>query len=272
LGRADLHLHSARSDGMMVVSDLLAHVERETALDVVAVADHDQVAGALEAVEWCAGRPGGRVRAVVGTEISASWGRHLVALFFREPYPTRPFPRFRPLRETVARVADAGGVVVVPHALSPLVPSLGERALRRLLALPGMREAILGVEVCSGVVGGRRSEPRLRRLNTAEWGLATLGSSDAHHLAQVASAYTEFPGSTPADLLAAMRGRRTEAHWGQAPRVRLASHARQGWQSLVVKPARELRAALASDARPAGLDRGAQHGELDVLGGERGGE
>jgi hypothetical protein len=245
MGLADLHLHTVHSDGMMTVRELLEYVESSTELDVVAVTDHDQVAGALEAAQWCAGRPGGRVRAVVGTEISASWGRHLLALFFEEPYPVRPFPRFRPLNETLARVGDAGGVVVAPHPLSPLVPSLGERALRHLLALPGARETLLGVEVCSGVVGGRRAAPRLRRLNATVWGLATIGSSDAHHLAQVGTAFTEFPGSAPADLHAALLGRRTVAHWGTAPRVRLASHARQGWRSLVIKPARELRAALA---------------------------
>ncbi|CAA9281240.1 MAG: hypothetical protein AVDCRST_MAG77-3860 [uncultured Chloroflexi bacterium] len=244
MGSADLHLHSAHSDGMMTVAELLAHAEGETTLDVVAVADHDQVAGALEAVEWCAGRPGGRLRAVVGTEISASWGRHVVALFFQAPYPTRPFPRFRPLRETVERVAAAGGIVVVPHALSTLVPSLGEQALRRLLMEPGVRDTLLGVELCSGVVGGRRAEPRLRRLNATEWGLAALGSSDAHHLAQVAGAWTEFPGHTPADLLTAIRERHTTAHWGIASHVGLASHARQGWRSLVVKPVRELRGAI----------------------------
>jgi predicted metal-dependent phosphoesterase TrpH len=243
VGRADLHLHSAHSDGMMAVPELLAYAEAETALDVVAVVDHDQVAGALDAVEWCAGRPSGRLQAVVGTEISASWGRHLVALFFQAPYPNQPFPRFRPLRETVARVAAAGGIIVVPHALSALVPSLGERALRGLLAEHGARDTVHGVELCSGVVGGRRAEPRLRRLNAAEWGLASLGSSDAHHLTQIASAWTEFPGHTTADLLAAIRKRHTLARWGHAPRVGVASHARQGWRSLVVKPIRELRAA-----------------------------
>jgi predicted metal-dependent phosphoesterase TrpH len=226
------------------VSEILAYVEGETSLDVVAITDHDQVAGALDAVEWCAGRPGGRLRVVAGTEISASWGRHVVALFFEEPYPTRPFPRFRPLRETIARVADAGGIVVVPHALSPLVPSLGERALRRVLAASSARDTVRAIEVCSGVVGGRYAEARLRRLNAVQWDLAALGSSDAHHLAQIGSAYTEFPGRTPADLARAIRERRTTAHWGHAPRVRVVSHARQGWRSLVVKPARELRAIL----------------------------
>jgi predicted metal-dependent phosphoesterase TrpH len=233
---------------MAAVPDLLAYAENETDLDVVAVVDHDQVAGALAAVEWCAGRPGTRLQTVVGTEISASWGRHLVALFFHEPYPTAPFPRFRSLRATAALVADAGGIVVVPHALSALVPSVGERALRQWLAQPEAA-AIHGIEVCSGVVGGRAAERRLRRLNAEEWRLAALGSSDAHHLQQVGAAYTLFQGSTAADLERAILTRQTTAHWGPPGKVPLRSHARQGWRSLVVKPTRELHGALVARYR-----------------------
>lgn len=230
---------------MMTVPELLAHVTEQTALDVIAVTDHDQIRGALDAAERCAGAPGGRIQAVVGTEISASWGRHVVALFFREPYPTSPFPRFRGLRETAARVHDAGGVLVLPHALSVLVPSVGERALRHLMADETARRTLRGVELCSGVIGGREVEGRLRRLNEAEWKLADIGSSDAHHLSQVGSAFTEFPGRTAEDLASAMERRTTVARWGADVSVPLLSHARQGWRSLVVKPARELRAGAA---------------------------
>ena len=230
---------------MMDVPALLAHAAERTDLDVIAIADHDQVRGALEAVERCAGLHGSSLSVVVGTEISASWGRHLIALFFDEPYPTTPFPRFRGLRQTAARVRDAGGVLILPHALSALVPSVGERALAHLLQDPGARLTTVGIEVCSGVVGGRRAEARLRRLNAENWRLAEVGSSDAHHLDQVGSAFTEFPGSSAADLQRALTERTTTAHWGAAAAgIPLLSHARQGWRSLVLKPARELRGAL----------------------------
>jgi predicted metal-dependent phosphoesterase TrpH len=232
---------------MGTVPELLRHAERHTDLDVVAIADHDQVRGALEAVEWCAGRPGGRLRAVVATEISAAWGRHLLALFFAEPYPTVPFPRFRSLEGTIGAVHDAGGVVVVPHPFSPLVPSVGRRTLARLVAARPERpelDALRGMEVCSGVVGGRLLETRLRR-ESAVYRLAALGNSDAHHVVQLGAAVTRFPGRTPADLRRAIAARTTRAVWGVAGRVTLEEHARQGWRSLVVKPVRELRAAVA---------------------------
>jgi hypothetical protein len=242
LGRADLHLHTSWSDGMATVRQVLEHAERHTDLDVIAITDHDQVRGALEAVEWCAGRPGGRLQAIVGTEISSAWGRHVLALFFAEPFPREPFPRFRSLADTVAAVHDAGGIVVLPHPCSRLVPSVGERTFRAMMGgrPRSVVQALQGVEVCSGVIGGRAAEAKLRRVN-AIWGLATVGSSDAHHLAQIGSACTRFPGRTPADLLRAIYDRRTSAEWGSEPRVSLLEHVRQNWRSLVVKPARELR-------------------------------
>src|SRR6266540_4510596 len=133
MGKADLHVHSAWSDGMATVREVMEFAAGETDLDVIAITDHDQIGGALEAVEWCAGQHGTRLQPVVGTEISAGWGRHVLALFFTEPYPTQPFPRFRSLAHTAAMVHDAGGLVAVPHPLSALVPSIGQRAFTALL-------------------------------------------------------------------------------------------------------------------------------------------
>jgi predicted metal-dependent phosphoesterase TrpH len=242
MGLADLHIHSAHSDGMATVPQIMAYVEGKTELNVVAIADHDQIRGALEAVDWCAGRPHNRLHAVVGTEISASWGRHVLAFFFREPYPTVPFPRFRSLERTIGLVHDAGGFVVIPHPLSPLVPSVGERAIRPLLARRD--PALAGVELCSGVIGSKLTERKARRLNQTVWRLASMGNSDAHHLAQLGSAYTRFPGTTVDDLLDAIRQQTTLACWGNEARVPLSSHLRQGWRSLVIKPLREARAVL----------------------------
>ena len=134
MGLADLHIHTTHSDGMASVEAVLDYAEYHTALDVVAIADHDQVRGALAALEWVAARPSARLEVVFGTEISASWGRHLLAYFFEPPFPTKPFPRHRSLGYTAALVHDYGGIVVIPHPLCRWTPSVGQRALTRLLA------------------------------------------------------------------------------------------------------------------------------------------
>jgi hypothetical protein len=261
MGKADLHVHSVWSDGMATVPEILTYAAARADLDVIAIADHDQVRGALEAVEWCAGQPGGRLQAIVATEISAAWGRHLLALFFAPPYPTEPFPRFRSLARTIGMVQEAGGIVAVPHPFSVLVPSVGRRTFARLLRQATVASGVHGIEICSGVIGGRRAEPRLRQLNDALWHLAPLGNSDAHHLQQIGSAYTLFPGSTPADLRSAILRRQTEARWGSGAPVPRMAHVRQGWRSLVVKPARELRSALRV-RKGRELARHRRHGQL----------
>jgi hypothetical protein len=48
-------------------------------------------------------------------------------------------------------------------------------------------------------------------LNETEWGLPGVGGSDAHHLAHIAAAWTNFPGSTAADLRRAITNHETTA-------------------------------------------------------------
>ena len=242
MGFAALHIHTTHSDGMASVEAVLEYAEQHTALDVVAIADHDQVRGALAALDWVAARPSARVEVVFGTEISASWGRHLLAYFFEPPFPTKPFPRHRSLGYTTALVHDHGGIVVIPHPLCRWTPSVGQRALTRLLA---QAVPIAGLETCNASVAARGLAPRIRRLNDEYWQLPELGSSDAHHLAQIGSGLPEFPGSTVADLAGALRAGTVRARWGAATTpVGLHDHARQAFRALAVKPLRELKDAL----------------------------
>ena len=43
MGKADLHVHSRRSDGMASPSQIMHYVETQTDRDRVAIADHDHV-------------------------------------------------------------------------------------------------------------------------------------------------------------------------------------------------------------------------------------
>jgi 3',5'-nucleoside bisphosphate phosphatase len=65
--RIDLHAHTTASDGVLTPTELVA-LAAERHVDVIAVTDHDTVAGVAEATE--AGRPVG-VRVVAGIELSA---------------------------------------------------------------------------------------------------------------------------------------------------------------------------------------------------------
>jgi len=79
VGKADLHLHTTVSDGLVTVERLLEYVEHETDLDVIAVTDHEDALGGLRARELAAKR-GYRVEVIPGAEVTTLQG-HLLALF-----------------------------------------------------------------------------------------------------------------------------------------------------------------------------------------------
>ena len=59
MGKADLHVHTSFSDGMAPAREVLDRVEERTGLDVLAITDHDDVAGSLLARGvWAKGRTG----------------------------------------------------------------------------------------------------------------------------------------------------------------------------------------------------------------------
>ena len=50
--KADLHIHSTYSDGLDSIPQILDYVEQQTDLDLIAIADHDDVRGAPRCANW----------------------------------------------------------------------------------------------------------------------------------------------------------------------------------------------------------------------------
>ena len=244
MGKADLHIHSSVSDGMASVPEIMAYVQERTDLDLIAIADHDQVDGALQAVEWVQAHPDCRFRAVVATEITTALGRHLLAYFFRPPFPTEPFPRGKSYRHTIALVHEMGGRVGIPHPTVMWTPSGGYRHILWLLDA-GVK--IDGIEVCNAAIGARGNTEKIRTFNRRDFHLAELGGSDAHHLAHIGSAFTFFRGRTPLDFERSLLHRKTKARFGESGTVTVQEHLRQVFKSWVEKPTRGLRATLANN-------------------------
>lgn len=229
LGRADLHLHTLASDGLMSARTLVDHVEQHTDLDVIAVTDHDEVSAALAARAYAA-RQGYRVQVVPGVEVSTRDG-HLLALWLEE----RP-PALRPLQETAEWVARRGGLCIAPHPFTRVTHSLGPRPLREA-AGAGL---IAGVETLNASPAGRRSQVRAMRFG-AQHGLAHVGGSDAHVLGCVGLARTRFPGRTADDLLIALEQAATAAEGRFATPGEIAAEALpQLARSMIHLPARRL--------------------------------
>lgn len=212
MGRADLHLHTRVSDGLATVSELLEYVAARADLDVIAVTDHEDAAGGLRARELAAKR-GYRFEVVVGAEITTIQG-HVVALFIENAPKS-----FRSVEATLEAIHAQGGRAIAPHPMSWLTRSLSRRTLDRVQARGEPGATFDGVELANPSPAGMQRRTLALRLNQ-EWGLAPVGSSDAHHLPHVGTGWTEFDGSSAADLRRALASGATRAAMGPYPGLR----------------------------------------------------
>lgn len=232
-GLADLHIHSAAGDGLAEIPQLLDHVEHCTSLDVIAITDHDEIAGALAAREL-ATQKGYSFEVVVGMEVSTADG-HLLALFVEEMVEP-----FLSLEETIELVHRQGGLCVVPHPMSWLTRSIGQAVLERIGSQGNGTTYFDGLETINPTLAGRVSYRKVRRLNR-RFRLAETGGSDAHFLSAVGSAYTLFPGHTAADLRRAIEERTSRAGGGievKLSNIGYGQLLRQAGRGLVVHPLR----------------------------------
>ena len=208
-GRADIHLHTDTVDGLQTPAALIDYAERETDLDVVAVTDHDEIRGAFAARELAAER-NSRLHVITGTEVTTRHG-HVLALFVE-----RAFPMLKTIDMTLAAIHEAGGIAIVPHPMSWLTTSIGERNLRRIHALgdAGRRSGVYfdAIEMLNPSVAGRVAAHRARILNRDVLGLPVMAGSDAHASDLIGTAYTTFPGRTASDLRDAFVAGTTRAH------------------------------------------------------------
>ncbi|GIF76268.1 PHP-associated domain-containing protein [Asanoa siamensis] len=231
-GRADLHTHTNLGDGWISPRRLVDEAVRR-GLSVLAVTDHDHVEGARRVEELLAAQPR-PVHLVTGVEVSTRQG-HLIGLFVR--HAPRPM---RPVEESIDAIKEQGGLVVVPHPMGRLVPSLSRRRIESLLAAG---YGIDGIEIYNPSPANAARRDEVRAANQ-DWGLAEIGSSDAHFWQHVGAGYTRFPGAGADDLRAAILGRDVRAGGQERRPARLspASYVAQcAWAWFVDPPRRTVR-------------------------------
>lgn len=147
MGKADLQLHSDLGDGLNSPEEIL-HAAEAVGLDVIAITDHDDIRGSFVLRDLAAKRRSAVVVAT-GIEVTTRAG-HLLALFVEDE-----ISMFRPLAETVTAIHRAGGIAIVPHPLSYLTFSIGERALRTLAVGGDGKSFVDGIEVRNPSYAGR---------------------------------------------------------------------------------------------------------------------
>lgn len=208
MGKADLHIHTTYSwDGMTTVSAVLKQATTHTDLNVIAITDHDEIRGALEAQELA---PAYGVDVIPGSEISTAEG-HLLALFIQHKIPAG-----LSLKETVLRAGAQGGLCIAPHPSARGASSLNPIAIRLARRDVDVARILVGIEVFNAGLVYKTSN-RVAQPLADELEVAHVGNSDAHMLWMIGRGATSFPGYTSADLRQALEtGRTTALKSGQA--------------------------------------------------------
>ena len=108
----DLHMHTDHSNDCVTPVEVLLATARERGLGAIAVTDHNEISGALEAREKAAEFG---VKVIVGEEVKTKDQGEVIGLFIEEK-----IPRGMSLEETIAEIRRQGGIVYVPHPFDRL--------------------------------------------------------------------------------------------------------------------------------------------------------
>jgi glycosyltransferase involved in cell wall biosynthesis len=108
----DLHMHTDHSGDCVTPVDVLLATAREQGLGAIAVTDHNEVSGALDARAKAAEYG---VKVIVGEEVKTAGQGEVIGLFIEEK-----IPRGLTLEATIAEIRRQGGLVYVPHPFDRL--------------------------------------------------------------------------------------------------------------------------------------------------------
>ncbi|MGB8213382.1 MAG: PHP domain-containing protein [Anaerolineales bacterium] len=241
MGLADLHIHTTYSfDGTSTVNAVLKKAG-DIGLNVIAITDHDEIQGSLEAVKQA---PAYGLEVIPGSEITTAEG-HLLALYIHQR-----IPKGLSLEETIRHVADQNGVCIAPHPGGMRINSLRPEVIRRALQKPDLAKVLIGIEVYNAGIIPLNGNTVARQL-AEEVPVARVGSSDAHLLWMIGKGATFFQGSSAEQLRRALFAGLTRPVESKAdPRLFLAARwlsgfalRRAGWVSSNDGPQAPLRLA-----------------------------
>jgi glycosyltransferase involved in cell wall biosynthesis len=101
----DLHMHTDHSPDCATPVDTLLDTAKTVGLGAIAITDHNEISGALEARERANG-----IKVIVAEEVKTADQGEVIGLFIEEK-----IPRGMTLQETIAEIRRQGGLVYVPH-------------------------------------------------------------------------------------------------------------------------------------------------------------
>ena len=106
----DLHMHTNHSPDCATPVDVLLETAKQRGLGAIAITDHNEISGALEARDRARG-----IKVIVSEEVKTAHEGEVIGLFIEEK-----IPRGMTLKETIVAIHDQGGLAYVPHPFDRL--------------------------------------------------------------------------------------------------------------------------------------------------------
>ena len=104
----DLHMHTDHSPDCATPVEVLLETARDRGLGAIAITDHNEVSGALEARRIAA--EAGGIKVIVAEEVKTAEQGEVIGLFLEEK-----IPRGMTMAATIAAIREQNGLVYVPH-------------------------------------------------------------------------------------------------------------------------------------------------------------
>jgi len=209
MGLADLHIHTIYSyDGTASVPAVLKRAQ-QVGLDVIAITDHDEIAGSLKALEHA---PMYGIEVIPGVEVTTAEG-DLLALNIAQN-----IQKGMSLIETVLAAGEMGGFCIAPHPMADGfgMKSLNAYSILKALRNPKVANILIAIESYNATTIDKKSN-QYARILADRLDIAQTASSDAHVIEAIGLGTTEFRGHTAKDLIRALKrgdvGQRKQKEW-----------------------------------------------------------
>lgn len=173
--KCDLHCHTFYSFDSRCPPQKIVDRAIEKGIDCLAITDHDETKGALEAIEYAKGKS---ILIIPGIEIKSKEG-DILGLNIKEKIPDK-----LSAKETIKRIKELGGLVVIPHPFGLFCKFRGN--------LSELVKEIDAIEILNASIFGRGNKDAFEFVK--KYNLAFTAGSDSHFPNFIGKVYLEIPG------------------------------------------------------------------------------